>query len=411
MFKVGFISVLLRSFTLGSKFLLLFVMARALSPEDVGVYGLITTSIGLSLYVLGMDFYVFNTREILSDKKNNKSKFIRDQFVFHFLMYIVVLPLLIFMFIFKIIPLDYIIVFYLLLIFEHLSQEFYRLFITFSRPLLANILLFIRSGIWILIVCFLWVFHYHLTLTTIFILWLIGAVTSVFVSVIVLKKTGVLKNVFEPINWDWIRKGFFVSLPFFISTIIFNLMQYIDRYILQIYHGEKVVGVYTFYMSIANAVQVFIFTGIFSILSPKAIKQYQASQVKEYRETMRKMTFTAIVSLVFLVIFILLGIKPLLNLIGKETYIQSQSLIWILLIAVSFNTISQTFHYSLYVRGMDRQIFLSTMISFTVALIANLMLVPNYSFYGAAISLMLAMISLFSTKMYFSIKSWKYFMV
>lgn len=405
MFKVGLFSALLRSFTLGSKFLLLFVMARALSPEDVGVYGLITTSIGLSLYVLGMDFYVFNTREILSDKENNKSKFIRDQFVFHFVMYIVVLPLLIFIFIFKIIPLDYIIVFYLLLIFEHLSQEFYRLFITFSRSLLANVLLFIRSGIWVLIVFFLWVFHYRLTLTTIFILWLIGAVTNVFVSVIVLKKTGVLKSVFEPIDWGWIRKGFFASLPFFTSTIILNLMQYIDRYILQIYHGEKVVGIYTFYMSIANAVQIFIFTGIFSILYPKAMKQYQCNQIKEYRETMRRMALGSIISLIVLIILIAMGVEILLHLIGKEVYINNLPLIWILLIAVSFNVISQISHYSLYIRGMDREIFISTLLSFIIVLFSNLVLIPNYSLYGAAISLMLAMFSLFFTKLYFSIRS------
>ena len=56
-------------------------MAKFLSAEEVGVYGLFVVLVSYSLYAVGFDFYTFSTRElVLKDKKNGeafkKSKFL-----------------------------------------------------------------------------------------------------------------------------------------------------------------------------------------------------------------------------------------------------------------------------------------------------------------------------------------------
>ena len=142
--KNGVIGVGLRSITLASKFILLVYMAKLLSPEQIGVYGIFVATISYALYFLGLDFYVINTREILakSDKKE-KARLVRDQLAFHGVVYIFVLPMLLVVFMAGLLPWKYIVWFYVLLVLEHLSQEAIRLFFTLSLPIVAN-----RFGHW-----------------------------------------------------------------------------------------------------------------------------------------------------------------------------------------------------------------------------------------------------------------------
>ena len=59
------VSIVLRGMTLGSKFLLIFILARFLTPAELGLYGLLAATIGYALHLLGLDFYTYTTRELL----------------------------------------------------------------------------------------------------------------------------------------------------------------------------------------------------------------------------------------------------------------------------------------------------------------------------------------------------------
>ena len=93
------LSALLRGLTLASKFLLVFVMAKTLSLADVSVYALISAAVSYSLFLLGFDFYVYSTREMLCRDRLSWMPLVRDQFVLYLIAYVVFLPLLIFLFV------------------------------------------------------------------------------------------------------------------------------------------------------------------------------------------------------------------------------------------------------------------------------------------------------------------------
>ena len=123
-----------------------------MSPEDLGIYGVISVTIAFTIYILGFDFYIFNTRELLSVVQLERSKLIKDQFVFHLCSYVIVLPLLLTVFLTGYIPWRFLGLFYILLLLDHMSQEFYRIFITLSQVVVANVTLFLRSGLWVYVV-------------------------------------------------------------------------------------------------------------------------------------------------------------------------------------------------------------------------------------------------------------------
>ena len=82
----------LRAISILAKFALLAYLGRYTTLADLGTYGLLVTCLGLGVQLLGMEFYIFNTREILGCDEPERVILFRDQLVFHSLTYIVVLP-------------------------------------------------------------------------------------------------------------------------------------------------------------------------------------------------------------------------------------------------------------------------------------------------------------------------------
>ena len=76
-------NIALRGMTLGSKFVLIFVLAKLLEPAEVGLYGLFTVSSGYVLMALGFDFYTYATRELINTDRSQWLSLLRDQSVFY----------------------------------------------------------------------------------------------------------------------------------------------------------------------------------------------------------------------------------------------------------------------------------------------------------------------------------------
>jgi|WetSurMetagenome_2_1015567.scaffolds.fasta_scaffold195526_1 O-antigen/teichoic acid export membrane protein len=399
MIKKGLTNVSLRGLTLGSKFILLLFIARHMTTEEMGIFGLMNVTIAIALFFLGLDFYVYNTREILAHEPKRQVGMIRDQLIFHGLIYLLALPLLISIFFLKIISWEYIGWFYLLLILEHLSQESYRLLTTFSRPLMANLILFIRSGAWIYAIVGVALLGNKIGgLSVIWSGWSIGVGLSLILAVYALRKLPWTELRNQSIDWSWLRQGARVALPFFMATLALMGVQYADRYYLEFFHGEKVVGIYTFFASIGNVVPIFIFSGSTMILYPAILSAFQRGEHRKYKYLMKKLTLAITAGSIILSIILILGIYPILSLTNKAIYRDNLSVFWIVLAGAVVFSLSNIPHYALYARRSDRAIVRSTFIAFAVSLVANTLLVPKYGLHGAAFATLLAMTALLLCK-------------
>lgn len=392
MIKISIFNLILRSLTLASKFILMLFIARNFSPEDLGIFGIMSVSTTLLLFIVGLDFYIFNTREILAREKTEIGRLIRDQFVFHCLVYILILPFCVFLFEKGLLPWKYIFWFYLILIFEHLAQEANRLFITISRPIMANIILFFRSGAWVYAVILFYTYKDSSTnLSWIWLGWTIGGFISLCIAVYGLREINWHDVKRHSVEWNWIMKGIKDSIPFFGATLALKVLEYADRYFIKYYHGEAIVGVYTFYANIANVVQVFIFTGIISILYPKVIDSYQKGLEHEYNCLMKKLTLMVLISTILLTVLAGVGIFPVIFVIKKQIYFEYISSYFVLLISVAISVVSQIPHYGLYARKKDKAIWISSLVAVIVALLMNRFMVPSYGIIGASISTLVGM--------------------
>lgn len=404
-FKTGLANIILRGLTLVSKFVLLLFIAKYLTPEELGIWGIMFVTISMSLLFMGLDFYVFNTREILAVEPNRRVLHIRDQAAFHASVYLFLLPVLLVVFFLDIIPWKYIGWFYALLVLEHIAQELYRLLITIGRPTMANAVLFIRSGAWIFAAIAIGYFYEDTrSLPLFWAAWMGGVSVSIVLSLYSLRHYpwGEIRK--NRVNWKWIKKGISICLPLFTATISFMGIQFADRYFIQYYHGDAQVGIYTFYANIANVIHTFILTGLIMILYPKIIEAFQKNDYEQYCALMRRMTIGVLVGLAILAPIAAILVKPVLVLVGKEVYAEHSDIFYIMLGTVAFLTVSYLPHYALFVRHRDRAIILSTMMALIIAGIGNFLLVPKYEIRGAAFATLGAMASMVIFKLILAVK-------
>ncbi|MBF0233057.1 MAG: oligosaccharide flippase family protein [Desulfamplus sp.] len=395
------ISLLLRALSLGSKFLLVIYLAKRLTPEDMGIYGLFTASVSYSLYLLGVDYYAFANREMMGRPESHWPLIMRDQAIFYCISYIVSFPLLCLIFITDLISWKYFSWFYLILTFEHLAQESNRLLIAIQKPLQAGVILFVRAGAWAYVIIFVMIKNPDArALTTVWAGWLLGVFLSLIISCFMFRSLDWASVKQTHPDWAWIRTGVTKALPFFFSTLALRGIYTLDKYFLKYFWGETAVGVYSFYSGVANIVQYFVDAAIIVNYYPKLVSSYMLGNIKEYRIYLRQMTFAILTAVVIIIGFLGLCIGPLLDYIAKPVYSAKISVFWILLLANGVVTISYIPHYALYAIGRDKDIITSTILSFFICMTLYFCLTPYWGGEGVSVAIFISVVFLLIYKQF-----------
>lgn len=357
------INVGLRGFTLLSKFLLIFVLAKYLEPRDLGLYGLVVATVAYAMYPLGFDFYTYSTRELLKRERSEWGKLLKSQAFLHFTLYSVFLPLLALVFYFELLPWDIIFWFYAILVLEHLNQELMRLLIALSEQLTATTALFIRQGSWAVALAF-WMYADAdaRNIESILLSWFSGGLFALLLSLYKIKAMGV-GGWSSSIDVKWIKRGVFVAVPLFFSSLALNGVFTIDRYWFESLVGLEILGAYVLFMGMAAALISFMDAGIFSFKYPAMISSFNKGLCDSFRKNTESMLIQVIVFLAIyiLVVSSLLGL--VLELIGKELYLENVDIFYWLVLVMGIQAVSNVPHYALYAQGKDSPIIASHLVS------------------------------------------------
>ncbi len=399
------INLALRGITLGSKFLLSIYLVKFLSLEANGEYGIFVATISMLTYVLGLDFYSFNNREILQEKSSESGKKIKNQFVLFTLVYLIILPLLYVFGLFDFIGQKYILLFYLILIFDHISIELYRLLVVFSKPIQANMNLFLRTGIWILVLIFAWHNHFEdlKNLNSVFNLWLVGSFISVIYSIFSLSTVGISIPWKEKIETKWILKGLKIALPFFIATLSYKIIQFADRYMVEFYLGTKQTGIYYFFSNISMLIETFVQTTVVMVYSPKLIaslKKDKPFQIDIFNTFSKEIIIYSVLA----VVSVCAIIYPLLHVVEKTELFLSISVFFVMVTTRFIFNISLIYHFKLYVAKKDSLIMTSTLFAVLVNISLNFILIPFYGLIGGALATLISILVMMCFKLFYAKK-------
>lgn len=401
--NIKIINLILRGLTLGSKFLLSIYLVKFLSLEANGEYGIFVATISLLTYILGMDFYSFNNREILQNDIEDAGSKIKDQFILFFFIYLLVLPSLYFIGLFDFLGPQYLLIFYIILIFDHLSTELYRLLVVFSKPIQANINLFLRTGIWILVLISAW--HYDFkdlkNLESVFCFWMVGSIISVIYSIFSLSNLSIKIPWNSKVNNKWILKGLKIAMPFFIATLSYKIIQFADRYMVEYYLGTKQTGVYFFFSNISMLIETFVQTTVVMIYSPKLIASFNEDKIKQLT-IFKKFSKEVIIYSLIAVLGVCLMIYPLLYIVEKTDLYNSIGVFFVMTSTRLIFNISLIYHFKLYVSKKDKVIMISTLTALFFNIILNVILIPAYGLIGGSIATMISIFVMMGMKQFYA---------
>lgn len=395
----------LRGLSMGSKFVLVIFLAKYLSVEDIGLYGLIVATVSFSIILLGGEFYTYSQRELLSESSNRWCWILQHQSLATILLYFLILPLQLLVFYNGWLPLELISLYFLLLVSEHIAQEINRILITFQQQLIASFILFFRLGAWCWVVIALFILDdtSH-NIETVLFCWLVGSVVSVIVgAVFIIKQLSELK--FAKVDISWIKKGYKVAFKFFCATLCFRAIMTADRYFMDYVGGKDLLAVYVVYVSIAMAINSVLVPAVFSFVYPKLVSNYKKNRLIEYKKNIREL-FWSVIMLGGGVAFVIGLLSPyVFEWTDKKILLEHIAILWLLLIMSFLYSLSMIPHYILYAKNLDGKILISHIVGLVIFFLGSATAVlindPNFVLY----SLTASMFSLFSVKSLFALRN------
>ena len=401
------IALILRGVSMGAKFLLVIGLSKEFTPSEYGVFSLIITTLTFLIFIVGFDFYNFSHREIVNNN-NKEASFLFNQLYFHLACYAVCFPLTVFMFYKTGISMSYLTPLYILLILEHIGQEIFRLFNLYNKPNVANLTLVFRTAFWITIMVLFegLIFSRAITIQTVLFYWIGGSLLSICYSVfhaLYGQKTNSIDINKIKLDIKWITKGIKVSITFFLGTVAYKLIEYSDRYIIDMYLNKEQVGVYSFYANLSNIINVVVGALTIALLVPNLMRDVN-SKITSRIEASKRSFFKEIAIITLSVaVLVLVLITPILNWLEKPIYSEEVSSFYILVFANVFLNFSLFYHFLLYSYKKDKAILTPTIYAALLNVVLNLIFIPKHGIIAASYSTLISFFLILVLKH----KNWK----
>jgi O-antigen/teichoic acid export membrane protein len=396
----------LRVTTLASKLLLAILLASALSPSDVGTYGLVVAVLSMAVVAVGLELYTQTNREIVTASPQHRAELLRDQLVVYLLAYTSAGVLLLSASAIGLLAPELALVLGALIVADHLSQEVFRTLIFLSKLVVANVVLFVRAGAWVLVLPIVWASPEARNIWTVFVLWLGGAAISLLIGLLALRELPWRAAFAAPIDWSSIRKRLRKAVPFIVSAIAALLTLFGDRLFIEVFSGREALGVYTLFFGLAVAVTSIVTSIVSHRHLPRVIAAAQAGR-REMEQAVTQFLVGNFAVTVVLSVAAAIAVFPILAIIDKPEYSAATNVYVILLAAMGIRTLSDVPSAALYGMHADRRLLATNLVAAAAAGIGNLLLVPSMGLIGAALAALATSVVLLTAQTLVALLSWK----
>jgi len=403
-------SIFTRAISILSKFFLITFLIKVLSLEEYGTFQLITYIMLISIYIYGLEFYMYSNREVAKDI--NSYQTINK----HINFFITLFPLTFFMqllFFYLFLPhniwsLQIVLFLFIINLSEYFSQEVYRYLIALKEIRKANFLLITKSLLFLMFISIYLKLTNQLTLIWIIYLMLASYIVIFilslyfFIQKILKRKRVILKT----LSVEEIKKIFKLLSPFIILMVFMKGLEFSDKFLINYFHGLEAVGIYSFLFSIAMLIHIFVVSGFYIIYLPSLIQKYE-NKNKLFHVEFYKLSISIGIFTIILSISIVFTIHPLLELLEKTEIYEHIDTLYLLLIALIFLNFSLLPNLLLYITHQEKSLMVISGMTFIINIFFNLILLQVMEIKGAAIALIITYMINLIFKSYKGIQVWK----
>ncbi|GGI29182.1 lipopolysaccharide biosynthesis protein [Bradyrhizobium guangdongense] len=378
-------TLFLRVLTLASRFLLSLLLARMLSPSDMGEYGLLTAALAFALLAVGLEFYSYTYREMVPASPERRTRIIADQAALGGMALFAVGLVVAGVVAAGAFPGRLAPWFLIILVTEHVSLEATRILIITSRPIRAYVGVFLRGGVWVYVIAaIMFAAPSTRTLEAVLVSWALGGMAAIGFSAIALSDLpwrGL--HGYRP-DWQRIRDGLQTARPFMLTAGSALVISYVDRFVIDQFVGRDALGIYTFYST--------ILIGLWSLgaslshqFLPKVIDGYAKGGLA-YRAALRPFFWTMLALALGTTLLCGLAIGPMLAMLGLSAYASGISVFYAMLPGIFLRMMSDVPSYAIYAARSDRSLLLCNLGSALISTVLNITLVPRLGILGAALA-------------------------
>lgn len=385
---VGIINMVMRAASLLSRLALSIYMARMISFEELGLFGLIVGIVGITPSVLGFGIGYFVRREVLTLESEDAFLLIRDRFVWNAILAAAIWFSIITISVVCRLPIDlqYLLI-AMIVTLEFLAFDTHIALINMRRPIAANVLLFVRSAFWIVPVILLGAYDpIFRSIDTILILWTCALIVSLALSVKVLPdapwKHFLRCRISFANQWHMFKLAPLV----YVNDVATNGQVYVERFVIAQLMGMMATGIYTLYFSVAHGLYILVSTAVTQVSVTRLADLYCRGDRTQFSAALRREAFRAIqfsVPIVFTISATALYILPA---VGFDELAEEPIVLGLMLVSSLLKLFSDLSGIELFLRREDRKLAIGSLFSLLAYIALTVVCVHFWGLVGAGIA-------------------------
>ncbi|WP_245283510.1 lipopolysaccharide biosynthesis protein [Bradyrhizobium sp. URHD0069] len=405
--KVLFSSILIvamRASIIACKFGLAIFIGRYLDLSSLGLYGLAAGAVSLGPVVIGMGMVHLIMRDAVTLSLRQVTIDLRHYWSFTTSVYALVLTCVVLIAItFGASELWSLVI--VIMLFEHFGNDVFQLLSNLERPLLANVSAFLRGAAWILIYVPIAIWEPSFRSNAfLFEFWLGGSV-SAFLLFVWASRSWPWKAAFSfPFKRAWITTTIKKAFVIYVSDLSFVGSLYLDRYLVTLFLGLQLAGVYFLYWSAAAAVTTFVSIAVLQIQRPRLIKAYHDGGAPAHQQLTTKFMKTTISATAVFSVAVGCAFYVVLPFLKQPSAADYQAAFWLIMAGMGMRNIADFGAMALFTSRRDKIMTFTNLAAVIVLTIAQVLLLPISGLYGAgaAILFTFSAITLWRYKLLFS---------
>ncbi|MDN4988161.1 oligosaccharide flippase family protein [Bradyrhizobium sp. WYCCWR 13022] len=275
---VALTNVLIRSATLGLRFLLSFYVIKYLGYDAAGVYGLTVGVTGITPALIGWGLNYFVAREVVGMSPSQAALRIRNRlFITIVSLTLATVAMILFSFFTQRTSAPLFVLIAILAWLETIALDLHLPLIGLGKAVEANVLVFIRSAAWVPFIVGLGLaFPQFRSMEALLSAWIVADVLALVLLGVMARQWGVGGIISSQIDFGWIVNRLRRSWHIYVSDVSLVGLMYLDRYIVGIFLGLSATGIYTFFWSLSNSLQTLVSTAVVQTALPTLVKAFSS---------------------------------------------------------------------------------------------------------------------------------------
>jgi len=375
----------------GSRLLLVYVLAHVFSPADYGAYALVTTMNSFGVFLLGLNLYNYVYRAAPGRPLGERAAIFKSTLCFETVLAALLVALTL-------------VSGALAPILRVLKASEYRGAFVIGLALLVGLVVLaevqhylwakteiehnnrvdvVQNALWILPLFVLWRSGWRISVSGVFAANLAAVALAIFYGFRRIEVSAVWRA--RP-NLKVIRTALIFSVPMIVPAFSEYALRIADRVILSSYRSLYEVGLYSFACSFLSTIFAFTASILFRTMVPHAVEAHNQGNLERRNYLLTYALKCSFLTYAGAAITLLIFCRPILGFLARPEYMALIRVMPLVALSYALLTVSCPAHYLLMLENRTTLLMGIDFLGMAIGLSLDFLLVPRWSYYGAAVA-------------------------